>query len=136
MAGELRYVTGVGFRIFEEGVEKGFGITPTDHKTVRQLVAIADASGPGDGFASSLALVSTPANDPFPTQHVWYMNPPTNTLKLVQIDVTYNVNKTVNTAQYTIYDTDGATVLFPRLLDTVDYTNFLTPKVTRTFPMS
>lgn len=133
--GEFTYVTGVGFRFYEEGSVKGLtgsGISDATHKTLRQLIHLADNDGPMEGFTSGAYEETTPAGDPFPTSKIWWTSS-AKTAKIVEETISWNANKTVNTDEWKAYDTDGSTVLVT-MTDTYDYSggNFLTPKRTRT----
>lgn len=133
--GEVRYVTGVGFQFYEEGAVTGLsgtGITSTQHKTLRQLIHLADNDGPMEGFTSGAYEETTPSGTPFPTSKIWWTSS-AKTHKIVEETVAYNANKTLNTDEWKVYDTDGSTVLVT-MTDTYDYSggNFLTPKRTRT----
>lgn len=111
--GEIRYVTGTGFRFYEEGVVKGLtgtGISEAQHKTLRQLIHLTEEGGPWEGFASGAYQEILPAADPFPTSVIWWTSA-AKTHKIVELTTTYNTNKTVNTEQWKVYDVDGSTVL-------------------------
>jgi len=112
----------------------GGGITASVHRTLRQLIHLADTDGPLDGFASGAYMETLPSGSAFPTTNTWWED---NTLakKIFRETITYNANKTFNTVKYEVFDTDGVTILTGETaLDTYDYTggNFLTPKITRT----
>jgi hypothetical protein len=105
--------------------------TVQDHRTLRQLIHLADNDGPMDGFTSGLFEETLPANNPFPTSIIWWEDN-TKVKKIVENLVTYNINKTINTDEYKVYSTDGVTVL-ATITDTYDYSpGILTPTRTRT----
>lgn len=109
--GEMRYKTGVGFRFMDEGVEKGLGgLSETEHKTLRQLIHLAEEGGPWDGFASGAFEETLPAANPFPTSVIWWESS-AKLKKIVEETITYNGNKTINTDQWEVYAVDGSTVL-------------------------
>jgi hypothetical protein len=110
------------------------GVSASTHRTLRQLIHLADTDGPLDGFASGAYAETLPVGSSFPTSTTWYED---NTMvkKIFKETITYNGNKTFNTVKYEVFDTDGVTVLAGETaLDTYDYSggNFLTPKITRT----
>lgn len=130
--GELRYVTGVGFRFYEEGVEKGLtgsGISEAQHRTLRQLIHFIE-EGPAEGFASGAYQETLPAADPFPTSFIWWESA-AKLKKIVEEAVTYNANKTIATDQWKVYDTDGSTVL-ATVTDTISYSGIFETSRTRT----
>lgn len=93
------------------------GITEADHKTLRQLIHLADEGGPYEGFLTG-AYQET-IGSPFPTSVIWWTDSG-KTAKIVEETVTYNGNKTVNTDNWKVYDTDGVTLL-AEITDTVVY---------------
>lgn len=129
--GELRYVTGVGFRFYEEGVEKGLtgtGISATQHKTLRQLIHFID-NGPAEGFVSGAYRETLPSASPFPTSVIWYTDSG-KTDKIVEKLITYTgVNPT--TIQWKMYDVDGSTVL-ATVTDAISYSGVFETSRTRT----
>jgi len=130
--GELRYVTGSGFRFYEEGVEKGLtgsGISEAQHRVLRQLIHFIE-DGPAEGFASGAYKETLPAADPFPTSFIWWESA-AKLKKIVEEIVTYNANKTIATDQWKVYDTDGSTVL-ATVTDTISYSSIFEVSRTRT----
>ena len=130
--GEFRYVTGVGFRFFEEGTEKGLtgsGISEAQHRTIRQLIHFLE-EGPAEGFASGAYKETLPAADPFPTSFIWWESA-AKLKKIVEETVTYNANKTIATDEWKVYDTDGSTVL-ATVTDTMSYSGIFETSRTRT----
>ena len=128
--GELLYKTGVGFRFFEEGVEKGLtgsGMSEAQHKALRQLIHFID-SGPADGFVSG-AYHET-LSGPFPTSYIWWTSA-AKTAKIVELTLTRNSNKTPATEEWKMYDTDGTTVLVT-VTDTISYSGIFETTRTRT----
>lgn len=108
----------------------GGGLTAGVHKSLRQLIHLADNDGPMEGFASGSFFEELPDNSPFPTTRIWWTSP-LKTSKIVENDVTYS-GPFVATDIWKVYDTDGTTVL-ATLTDTYDYTtSIITPKINRT----
>lgn len=107
----------------------GSGITESQHKTLRQLVHLADEGGPWEGFASGAFYEILPAADPFPTSAIWWTSA-AKTHKIVELAVTYNANKTPNTEQWKAYDPDGTTVLVT-ITDTWAYSGIFPTSRTR-----
>lgn len=122
--GEIRYVSGVGFRFFEEGIERGLdlpsgsAITDLEHRTIRQLIHFID-EGPAEGFATGAYREVLPAADPFPTSFIWWTSA-AKTAKILEETITYNGNYTVDTDTWEMYALDGTTVL-ATVVDTVSY---------------
>lgn len=112
--GEFRYVTGVGFRFFEEGSEKGLtGISEAQHKTLLQLVHFID-DGPAEGFVTGATRTTT--GTVFPSQILWRRADAT---KPVEKNLTYT-GAFPTTIEWKIYAADGTTVL-ATVTDTVSY---------------
>jgi hypothetical protein len=114
--GEFRYVTGVGFRFYEEGVEKGLtgtGISEAQHKTLLQLIHFIDG-GPAEGFTTGATRTTTGTT--FPSQILWRRADAT---KLVEKNLTYT-GAFPTTIEWKIYAADGTTVL-ATVTDTITY---------------
>jgi hypothetical protein len=110
--GEFRYVTGVGFRFYEEGVEKGLtgtGISEPQHKTLLQLIHFID-EGPAEGFTSG--ATKTVTGGLFPTLIQWKRQDAT---LLVEKIITRSGGGATAVKPtpivWKVYDTDGSTVL-------------------------
>lgn len=115
--GELRYVTGTGFRFFEEGVEKGLsgsGLTESQHKVLLNLIHFID-EGPAEGFTTG--ATKTVLGTVFPTQILWKRSDATS---LVAQNITWTGSKPT-TIQWKMYAADGITVL-ATVTDTISYT--------------
>ena len=126
--GQIRYKTAEGFRFFDEGVEKGLGISALEHQTLRQLVHLAEEGGPWDGFASGAYEETLPVG-PFPSSVIWYTSA-AKTAKIVEETITYNGNKTIATDVWKVYATDGVTVLLTAT-DTYSYSGVFVTSRTR-----
>ena len=127
VSGEFRYVTGVGFRFYQEGVEIGLGVQPGDHPKLRQLIHFID-NGPAEGFTTGAFREVLPVADPFPTSVIWWTDSG-KTEKIVEKTITYTgVNPT--TIEWEIYDTDGSTVL-ATVTDTISYSGVFETSRTR-----
>ena len=101
------------------------------HDALRSLIHFIE-DGPAAQFASGAYCETLPVGNSFPTSCIWWTSSG-KTAKIVEEDVTWNTNKTINTDVWKMYAADGSTVLVT-VTDTYDYTsgNFLTPKRTRT----
>jgi hypothetical protein len=108
----------------------GSGITATQHKTLRQLIHLAEEGGPFEGFASGAYQETLPSSSPFPTSIIWWTSA-AKTSKIVEETVTYNSNKTINSDEWKVYDTDGSTVL-ATVTDVVSYSGIFELSRTRT----
>lgn len=134
VAGGVRYVSG-SFQMKDSlGVfnprSGGSGLTEADHKTIRQLIHLADEGGPFEGFASGAYQETLPSADPFPTSVIWWESSD-KLKKIVEETITYNSNKTISTDQWKVYDTDGTTVL-ATVTDTISYSGVFETSRTRT----
>ena len=127
--GEVRYVSGVGFRFFEEGVEKGLtgtGLSEAQHRTLRQLIHFIE-EGPAEGFATGAYKETTPAG-PFPTSEIWWESSG-KSKKIVELTTTWT-GVLPTTEEWKMYDTDGSTVLVT-VTDTVSYSGVFETSRTR-----
>jgi len=127
--GEIRYVTGSGFRFFEEGGEVGLsgsGITDTQHQALRQLIHFID-NGPANGFASGAYRETTGTT--FPSAIIWWTSA-AKTHKIVEKTMSYT-GAFATSIQWKVYDTDGSTVL-GTVTDAISYTGAFETSRTRT----
>lgn len=108
----------------------GSGISANDHKALRQLIHLAEEGGPFEGFASGAYQETLPSSSPFPTSIIWWTSS-AKTAKIVEETITYNLNKTIATDQWKVYDTDGVTVL-ATVTDTISYSGIFETHRTRT----
>lgn len=137
--GEIRYVTGVGFRFYEEGLERGLdlaggpSLTTLTHRAIRQLIHFIE-DGPAEGFATGAYCENLPAGDPFPTSITWWTSS-AKTSMIVEELITYNANNTVDTDTWHIYDTDGTTLL-GTVVDTISYSGVFETSRTRVISFS
>jgi hypothetical protein len=131
--GEIRYVTGVGFRFYEEGLERGLdltsgGITEAEHRTIRQLIHFID-EGPAEGFATGAYRETLPSADPLPTSIIWWTSS-AKTAKIVEETITYTGSYLVDTDSWKMYALDGTTVI-ATVDDTVSYSGVFETSRTR-----
>jgi len=125
--GEFRYVAGIGFRFYEEGVEKGLtgtGLTEAQHKVLLNLIHFID-EGPAEGFATG--ATKTVTGTVFPTQVLWKRADAT---KLVEQNITWTGSKPT-TVEWKIYAADGSTVL-ATVTDAITYSGVFETGRTRT----
>lgn len=111
--GSIAYVSGAFVLRDNAGTfdpRSGSGVSAAQHRTLRQLVHLADGGGPFEGFTTGAYQEILPSANPFPTSIIWWTSV-AKTHKIVELALTYNVNKTVATQQWKAYDTDGSTVL-------------------------
>jgi hypothetical protein len=107
----------------------GVALTESQHKTLRQLVHLADGQGgPFEGFTSGAVRVTI--GGAFPTNITWYTSN-TLTSKIVEKQITYNSNKTPTTIYWAVYAVDGVTVL-ATAQDAINYTGAFEINRTRT----
>jgi len=127
--GEFRYVAGIGFRFYEEGVEKGLtgtGLTEPQHKVLLNLIHFID-EGPAEGFASGATKTISGGTNAFPTTVTWRRADAT---KLVEQVVTWTGSKPT-AVQWEIYAADGSTVL-ATVTDAITYSGVFETGRTRT----
>lgn len=114
--GSIRYITGVGFRFYEEGVALGLGgagLTAATHRTLLQLIHFID-EGPAEGFTTGATKTIT--GTVFPTSILWKRADAT---KLVEQTITWT-GPTPTTVVWKVYNTDGSTVL-ATVTDVISY---------------
>jgi hypothetical protein len=110
-SGKLKFVdteNPAGFSLTQ--LTSGGGISEAAHKTLRQLIHLAEEGGPFEGFASGAFQEILPSANPFPTSFIWWTSN-AKTHKIVELTLVYNANKTINTEQWKAYDLDGNTIL-------------------------
>lgn len=96
-------------------------ITEQQHKTLRQLIHLADGGGgPYEGFTSG--AYREIVGGYLPTSITWY-DSPAKAKKYVDKVITYTSSKQVDTVQWRVYDTDGFTVL-ATVSDAISYFTF------------
>lgn len=88
------------------------------HDNIRRLIHLAE-NGPFEGFASGAYREVT--GTVFPTSIIWY-NDSSKNKKIVEQNIVYNNNKTMDTITYKVYDEDGSTLLLT-VTDSITYTN-------------
>jgi hypothetical protein len=89
-------------------LRSGAGLSAAAHKALRDLIHFIDG-GPADGFTSGMFSVVT--GTVFPASETWYVAgaaPPAG--KIVELTVTWT-GVVPTTKVWTMYDTDGSTVL-------------------------
>lgn len=94
-------------------------VTSVSHKTLRQLIHLAEEGGPFEGFSSGAYRETLPSADPFPTSVIWWTSA-AKVSKIVEETITYNPNQTVATDEWQVYAVDGVTVL-ATVTDTLTY---------------
>jgi len=127
--GEVRYVTGEGFKFYEEGAEVGLsgsGLSTSQHNALRALIHFID-DGPAEGFASG-AYKET-IGTVFPTSEIWWESA-AKLKKIVELTTTWT-GVVPTTEEWKMYDTDGSTVL-TTVTDTISYSTIFETSRTRT----
>lgn len=99
-------------------VSSSGGLTPEQHRTLRQLIHLADGvGGPMEGFASNAYRETLPAASAFPTSIVWWTSA-AKSQKIVEKELIYTgINPT--TINWKVYDSDGS--LLATMTDTITY---------------
>jgi len=106
------------------------GLTAEQHKTLRQLIHLAEGGGPWEGFSSGAYREILPTGDPFPTSLTWYDQVGVGKKKIVSLALTYNANKTIATEVWKVYD--AAETLIVTVTDTISYSSVFESSRTRT----
>jgi hypothetical protein len=101
------------------GTGTGTGISEAEHKSLRQLIHLADEGGPFEGFTTGAVQETLPSATPFPTSIVWWTDA-AKTAKILEEAVTYNSNSTIATDNWKVYDVDGST-LMAEITDAITY---------------
>lgn len=97
----------------------GGGMTDNQHKTLRQLIHLADGvGGPMEGFASGSFRESLPQDDPFPTSIIWWESS-AKIEKIVEKTLAYDANKRITSISWKVYDESGS--LLATVTDTFAY---------------
>lgn len=129
--GYFKYKTSVGFRFYEEGVEKGLtgsGLSESEHSALRQLIHFID-DGPAEGFVSGAFKELLPEGNIFPTTITWYESSD-KSQKIVERTITWSGARIV-TDHWEMFDTDGTTLL-AYVTDSYVYSGIMPYQVTRT----
>lgn len=115
----LTYVAADGYWEPQKNTGTSFGLTVSEHESLRQLIHLADGvGGPFEGFTSG-AYREVTGNFLTPNKITWY-NDYTKTKKIVDKTITYNGVLQPTTIQWQSYGTDGTTVL-AIVTDTISY---------------
>lgn len=128
--GEIRYNAGDFKAKDASGVfnmRSGTGLTAEEHKTLRQLIHLADGGGPWEGFTSGAYRETT--GTVFPTAVVWWESS-SKLKKIASLDVTWS-GATPTQEDWKAYDTDGSTVV-AHLRDAISYSGVFETNRTRT----
>lgn len=87
------------------------GISSEVHKTLRQLIHLADNGGPFEGFTSGAFKETLPSNSMFPTSITWWESS-AKLKRIVDKTISYSLGKVKPTPiVYRVYNTDGITVM-------------------------
>lgn len=87
----------------------GDGITANQHKSLRQLIHLADNNGPMEGFTSGVFRETLPLADPFPTSIIWW-DSSSKLKKIVENIIVYDSNFNPTTITWAVYASDGTTL--------------------------
>jgi len=132
VAGALNY-NGTVFQLRDAAgtfdPRSGADISQATHKTLRQLIHLAEEGGPWEGFASGAFQETLPSADPFPTSVIWWTSA-AKTEKIVEEQLVYNSNKTIATDTWKVYAVGGA--LLVTITDTITYSGVFETSRTRT----
>src|SRR5579859_2727900 len=98
----------------------GGALTVETHKTVRQLIHLADGiGGPFEAFPTGAYRVTS--GGVFPTSIIWYSDS-SMVSKIVEKSISYNTISEPDSITWKVYDTDGVTVL-ATATDNISYTS-------------
>lgn len=124
--GEVRYVSGLGFQFYEEGVIKTLssssGISSNDHQALRQLIHFID-DGPALGFPNGAYKEILPAGSPFPTLEIWWESP-AKLKKIVQLEITRSVGQLPVTERWKMFNADGTSIV-EQVTDVITYSGVI-----------
>lgn len=126
--GEIFYVDGEGFKFREGGSEVGLsgsGVSETSHKTLRQLIHLAE-TGPMEGFASGAYRETT--GTVFPSAIVWWESS-AKLKKILEKLITWS-GAFPATITWKAYDAAGA--LLVTVTDTITWAGAFETSRTRT----
>lgn len=120
---------------FRDYLEPGTGGTggggPAVHASLRELIHLADgAGGPFEDFLSGAFREILPTGDPFPTSVVWY-EASDKIKKIVQKTIARNSKKIPTSVSWTVFDTDGSTII-TTITDTISYSGVIETSRVRT----
>lgn len=100
-------------------------LTRQTHKTLRQLIHLADSDGVGgpfEGFPTGAYRETTyPMSDPFEITNIWY-DDNTKAKKIVEHTIVRNSINMPVTITWKVYDVDGSTIL-STVSDSIVYAN-------------
>jgi len=87
------------------------GLTEDQHKTLRQLIHLADGvGGPMEGFDSGAYRETLPASSPFPTSITWWTSS-AKSKKIVEKNIVWGTYNNPIVISWKMYDTNGSTLL-------------------------
>lgn len=130
----LFYIDSHGFTVLNSagsvktGTSSGT-LTEDGHKVLRQLIHFLP-DGPGDGFSSAPYRDISPPGAVFPTSVTWWLSD-AKLIKLLEKTISYNVNKSISSIVWKIYDSSGSLVI--QATDTISYSGIFETSRTRTF---
>jgi hypothetical protein len=105
-------------------------LTSSQHKTLRQLIHLADGvGGPMEGFASGAYRETLPAADPFPTSIIWWESS-AKLKKIVEKTLVYDGSFRITTTSWKVYDASGS--LLATVTDTFTYSGSTQFETSRT----
>jgi len=108
----------------------GGGLTESQHRTLNQLIHLADGvGGPMEGFASGAYRETLPEGDPFPTSIVWW-NSSFKTRKIIDKTITYDSNKRITNISWKVYDENS--IQLASIADVISYNGDSPFETTRT----
>ena len=111
-----------------DGAITSGGITEAQHKTIRQLVHLAEEGGPWEGFTSGAYREVLPAASPFPTSVIWWASS-AKLVKIVEKLITRGAGQKPTSIVWKVYD--GAGVLLATVTDTISYSGVFETSRTR-----
>lgn len=112
-----------------EVAQAGGGITPAQHKALRDLIHFID-DGPADGFASGAFKEQLPIGNPFPLEATWYTDN-TKTSRIVHFECVRDAQQKPVTEIWQMFDAGGS--LLVTLSDAIVYSGIVEHTRTRTW---
>lgn len=108
---QKEFLQNAGVTIGLDATTIGSGLSADQHKTLRQLIHLADGvGGPMEGFVSGAYRETTPIGSPFPTSIIWWISS-AKLKKIVEKNIVWDIFNNPIVISWKMYDIDGITLL-------------------------
>jgi hypothetical protein len=105
------FLQNAGVNIGLDATAVGAGLTADQHKTLKQLIHLADGvGGPMEGFTSGAYRETIPNGSPFPTSITWWTSS-SKLKKIVEKNIVWDIYNNPIVISWKMYDNDGVTLL-------------------------